>query len=155
MRYLFLVENTQSHLRKSLLVGIGGAAGSVARWALSLVVVDHGFPWATLMVNLVGSVILLIALELAELHPEEIWWWRPLFAAGFCGGFTTYSAFAVKLVQYLQGHEYLMFVAYSSFSIIGTFILLWVVHEVIEKTGLIHNSLFAPHIRSEGTGHGH
>ena len=48
----------EKELYKIAFVATGGVIGSLARWLVSLGIVDHGFPWATLLVNYVGSVIL-------------------------------------------------------------------------------------------------
>ncbi|HEU4811213.1 MAG TPA: CrcB family protein [Nocardioides sp.] len=73
-----------------LLVALGAALGAPLRF-LAGHWLDHGFPWGTLLANVVGSFLLglFTALSLGE-HALA------LLGTGFCGGFTTYSAFAVK-----------------------------------------------------------
>lgn len=73
-----------------LLVALGAAVGAPLR-LLSGHWLDRDFPWGTLLVNVTGSFLLgwLTALSPGE-HPLA------LLGTGFCGGFTTYSAFAVK-----------------------------------------------------------
>lgn len=84
-----------------LAVAIGGAAGSVARFAVSKVAVSQlstAVPAGTLIVNIVGSLILggLIGLTMGRLHvPPAI---TLLVGVGFCGAFTTFSTFAVETV---------------------------------------------------------
>lgn len=89
------------HLRVRLLglVLLGGAAGTLARWAVGLAV-SHGagLPLGTLAVNLLGAFVLGALLEhLAgrggdEGRRRDL---RLTLGTGFCGGFTTYSALAV------------------------------------------------------------
>ena len=78
-------------LRHLLLVGVGGAAGALARYGADLVFVDIAL--ATFFVNLFGVAIAAICLYRFSLSFE-----RELFiVTGFAGGFTTYSAFALLL----------------------------------------------------------
>ena len=75
-----------------LLVGCGGAIGALARWSIAeLADVDaDGFPWPTLVVNLIGCVLIGIAAR--RLAPATNVWFAAV--TGVLGGFTTYSAFA-------------------------------------------------------------
>jgi len=79
-----------------LLVAAGGAAGAVARYAMTLFVAafwKSDFPLATLMINVSGSFILgffsTFAAERAPIDPL----WRLLIATGFVGAYTTFSTF--------------------------------------------------------------
>ena len=81
-----------------LYVALGGAAGSVARFALggwTMRLVGGSFPWPTLLINIAGSFLLGMLLPLypdplADRIP------RALLAIGFCGGFTTFSTFSYE-----------------------------------------------------------
>ncbi|MCH1866068.1 CrcB family protein [Nocardioides sp. CFH 31398] len=80
-------------LLTGLLVGLGGGAGAAARYALQRRL-DADRPWGVLVANVVGSALLGVfsALALAgTLSAEGL----ALLGTGFCGGFTTYSTFAV------------------------------------------------------------
>ena len=91
-----------------LAVAIGGALGSVARYALSSWIFDitsHKFPYATLIVNVAGSfvmgILFVVAVERAAL-PAEM---RSLLMIGFIGAFTTFSAFSLDALGLWQnGH---------------------------------------------------
>ena len=132
-------------MRNTLVVAVGGALGSLARWSLGLVIIDNGFPWATLLVNLTGAALLLHIIEWSEAHPYEKWWWRPLISVGFCGGYTTYSAFAVKLVEYINERMYFEFIMYAASTLIGTLLLLMLFHKVLKVNNFIHKSIVARH----------
>jgi CrcB protein len=84
-----------------LLAAVGGALGALARWevATGLPPTPGGWPWATLLVNLTGCLLLglLLGAVLAR-HPDRTWL-RPLLATGVLGGYTTYSTFAVDVVR--------------------------------------------------------
>ena len=73
-------------------VGVGGAIGSVIRYAIGLTSRQSVFPWATLAINLLGSFILGLFLTwaLGRLSPAII---TPV-SVGILGGFTTFSTFA-------------------------------------------------------------
>jgi CrcB protein len=87
-----------------LWVALGGAAGSVLR-----AVVGHAlqgkFPWATLLINVVGSFVIgWVMVRVGALEPAPAARLQALAAVGFCGGFTTFSTFSYQtLQQLLQG----------------------------------------------------
>ena len=79
-----------------LLVAGGGAVGALARWAVGALVPapDGGLPWATLLVNVVGA--LLLGWLVARRPTAAV---RAALGTGALGAFTTYSAFAVDTVE--------------------------------------------------------
>ncbi|HYN31188.1 MAG TPA: CrcB family protein [Ilumatobacteraceae bacterium] len=79
-------------------VALGGAIGSAARWAVAIGVEssasnDTGWPWATLIVNVVGC--LLIGFAARHIVRDTTMW--AFTVTGILGGFTTFSALAVEL----------------------------------------------------------
>lgn len=104
-----------------LAVAIGGALGSVARYALSSWVFDitsHKFPYATLIVNVAGSfvmgILFVLIVERAVL-PAEM---RSLLMIGFIGAFTTFSAFSLDALGLWQNGHVLMSVIYMITTVI-------------------------------------
>ncbi len=87
-----------TRIMKILLVGLGGMAGSMLRYAVSMALLPWclrvGFPVGTLTVNVAGGLLIGI---LAGLCREQVWFY--LLAIGFCGGFTTFSAFSLEVVE--------------------------------------------------------
>jgi CrcB protein len=84
-----------------LLVAAGGAAGSILRYLTDRRVQrwrDSPFPWGTLTVNVVGSLILGF-LSGWLLHGAEPASMRSLVAVGFCGGLTTFSTFGYETLR--------------------------------------------------------
>ena len=85
-----------------LLVGVGGALGSMARYGMGLALPSSGFPYATLAVNVIGCFCIGMAMPTAArieaLSPEL----RLLIVVGFLGGFTTFSAFGNETVALLR-----------------------------------------------------
>jgi len=75
-----------------LWVGLGGAAGTIARYAIGLRVDQSQFPWATLGINISGAFILAVflTLGLGHLSAAVI---TPI-SIGVLGGYTTFSTFA-------------------------------------------------------------
>lgn len=87
--------------RGPALVALGGALGCLARYGVSSALATKGFPWATLAVNLLGS--LAIGYLLLDHGLDRA---PRLFAAvGLLGGFTTLSTFSAETVELLRaGH---------------------------------------------------
>jgi fluoride exporter len=87
------------------LVGIGGFFGSIARYATARsidVKLNALFPYGTLTVNIIGSFILGIVIAWASRKGAGSENMRLLLATGFCGGFTTFSAFAFENLTLIE-----------------------------------------------------
>ncbi len=91
-----------------LLVALGGAIGSVARYTLALFIAGYtgsGFPFGTVLINILGSFTIGWFAELTESygrHPAS-GPARAFVMAGLCGGFTTFSAFSLQTIELLRG----------------------------------------------------
>jgi CrcB protein len=77
----------------ALLVAVGAGVGAALRYVAGHLL-DGRFPWGTLLVNVTGSFLIGLAAGLAPVGDTHT-----LVAVGFCGGLTTYSAFAVRSHQ--------------------------------------------------------
>lgn len=89
-----------------LLVGLGGFGGAVSRYVIGRWVLEFGmrsdFPYPTLFVNAIGCLLIGIFYGVSEdrnFFNVEL---RGLFAVGFLGGFTTFSAFSVETLNLLR-----------------------------------------------------
>ena len=110
------------NLYKLLIIGLGGFLGSVARY-VTVKFVDEKlnpvFPYGTLTVNILGSfllgIIYIIALRKAGITENG----RLFLGVGFCGGFTTFSAFALENFSLMQEKLIGTSVLYISASIVG------------------------------------
>jgi fluoride exporter len=91
-------------LSQILLVAAGGGLGAVARFSLNGWMTRSfgaAFPWHTLTANVVGSVLLgvLFALSGRFNLSQDL---RLFFGTGLLGGFTTFSAFSLDVMQLIQ-----------------------------------------------------
>ena len=101
-----------------ILIAIGGALGSMARYLSSEMVIKifrnthyAVFPFNTLLVNVVGSLLAGICYYFAvhhfDLFDHKM---RNFWIIGFLGGFTTFSAFSIDFFRlFVAGHEFLAF----------------------------------------------
>lgn len=112
-----------AHLQGSLLglVFLGGAVGTAGRAALATWWhrPTGGWPWATLGVNLLGVALLAALLEVLGLLHVGRPQWRVLLGTGVLGGFTSYSAFAVELVDLVNHGRPVMAGLYAALSLVG------------------------------------
>lgn len=106
-------------LKNILLVGLGGAAGSMLRYAFSVWFKHTNFPLATFLVNIVGSFVIGLVFAYALRSESFAINWRLFLAAGICGGFTTFSALSLESLLLLQQQRMGMFFLY----IFGTLLL--------------------------------
>ncbi|HTU11288.1 MAG TPA: fluoride efflux transporter CrcB [Allosphingosinicella sp.] len=110
-----------------LLVMLGGAIGAGARHLAGMAGLrwlGPGFPWATLFVNLLGSLLMgLLAGWLVQRGGNEQV--RLFLAVGILGGFTTFSAFSLELGLMLQRGELAAALSYVLASMIGGVLLLF------------------------------
>jgi CrcB protein len=83
-----------------LAAALGGALGALARWGVATALPhrDGAFPWATLLVNLTGCLLIGVLLAAVLSQPGVHRLARPFLAVGVLGGYTTYSTFAVDAV---------------------------------------------------------
>ncbi len=108
------------------LVFIGGGIGSVARFGIARLLANFAtpiFPFTTFGVNILGS--LLIGLFLAIPFISDRSSYMCLLTIGFCGGFTTFSAFSWENFNLLKQGDVLLFFAYALLSVILCLLATW------------------------------
>ncbi|MBN2983440.1 fluoride efflux transporter CrcB [Cohnella algarum] len=106
-------------------IAVCGFFGAVSRHGLTLVLPNGGgssFPWATLAINLSGSLLLgwLSGLALRKLVSP---WWKEALGTGFLGAFTTFSAFNAQLWELWRHDAYAAAVLYAASSGIAGWLL--------------------------------
>jgi CrcB protein len=114
-------------LKNLLFVGIGGAAGSIFRYLISVFIKNnsHNFPWQTFTANIIGCFLIGVFFEFFEKHllaqPEEL---KLLMITGFCGGLTTFSTFSAEGISLIQTGHYATAIIYIVSSIMAGLITL-------------------------------
>ena len=89
-----------------LVVALGGAVGAMARYAISLIPVKSGFPFLTLVTNIMGALLIGFVVGIAsgknEVSENTILFWK----TGVCGGFTTFSTFSLEAYNLFDDNQY-------------------------------------------------
>ena len=109
-------------IKSLLIVGTGSFIGGAMRYLLSTLmksVCGQGFPWGTLMVNLLGCFLFGVVFAVFGKSNATDNAWYLLLTTGVCGGFTTFSAFAHESVQMLQQGNTWGFVGYVATSVVA------------------------------------
>lgn len=103
-----------------LLVGLGGAIGSIGRASVSLLLQSFS-PWPTVLVNVIGAFLIGFLVRAMEGLSEPDFF-RAFWILGVCGGFTTFSAFGLDLVNLMKEEGFLSSFIYIALSLLGTII---------------------------------
>ena len=115
-------------MKTLLFIAVGGSIGAVLRYAASLGVVSimgRGFPYGTLFVNVVGSLLIgllsVIMLDRFNVGPE----WRAAVFVGVLGSFTTFSTFSLETLNLLEQGELVAAITNVMLSIVVCLIAVW------------------------------
>ena len=109
-------------IKNFLIVGMGGAVGSILRYAVQKIFQSQSaaaFPTGTLLVNIVGCFLIGILWGMVS---RSLTWneeMKLLLMTGFCGGFTTFSAFTLEGVGLLKENKTALFIIYLTASVVG------------------------------------
>ncbi|WP_459537742.1 fluoride efflux transporter CrcB [Methanobrevibacter sp.] len=89
-------------LIKSMIVGLGGAIGSIIRFLIGLIPLNEttSFPINTFIVNVIGAIAIGFIVFYASENFDENW--LLFLKVGICGGFTTFSTFAIETSALLK-----------------------------------------------------
>ena len=108
-----------SYLAASLSVAAGGATGAWLRFMVGRLIGANPFPYATLTVNVLGSLAMgLLAGWLAR-HGESGEPWRLLLGVGVLGGFTTFSPFSLEIALMIERGAMAQAATYIALSLLG------------------------------------
>ena len=100
---------------KFALIALAGAAGTLARYGLTVAVqraAGAGFPWGTLAVNVTGCLLFGLVWGVAEARSLVDSEARTVLLVGFLGAFTTFSTFAFETGEMLRDARYLLAAGY-------------------------------------------
>jgi len=121
-------------IKTLLAVGIGGALGSIARFGTSYVIKKtwvHTLPWATFTTNILGCLMIGIFVGYFEKNNISESPYRWFLITGFCGGYTTFSTFALEnrdlLLQNQMGNALLYSMSSVCLGILAVYFGLWLV----------------------------
>ncbi|MFJ8063358.1 fluoride efflux transporter CrcB [Psychrobacillus sp. NPDC096426] len=98
-------------------VGLAGALGAISRYLVGLILFpDTHFPFATLVINLVGCYTLAYLTSRVFRISSQL---KTVIGNGFIGAFTTFSAFSVETVKLFEQEKVLFAFVYIVLSIVG------------------------------------
>jgi fluoride exporter len=119
-------------MKQLLFVFLGGGFGSVLRSLIGKWISSHPFPFATLTVNVLGSLLIgfLYALLNRHVMGED---YRLLLAVGFCGGFTTFSTFSNENLHLIRDGQWLTFLVYSMGTLLLCLLSVWLGDEIGQR----------------------
>jgi fluoride exporter len=108
-----------------LAIGLGAAAGAIARWLLAVGLngLFPSLPPGTLLANLVGGYLIGLALGLFAQHPALPPTWRLFVITGFLGGLTTFSTFSAEVTHLLQQGRLVWAGAAIASHVVGSLVL--------------------------------
>lgn len=124
-------------IKMMLLAGTGGFFGTCLRFLTGRLCAALGatlFPWATFVVNVVGSFAigaLFGAAERTQLITSAM---NALLITGFCGGFTTFSSFSHDMLTLIEQRNYLYFALYTVLSLVLGLAMVWAGREVVLRS---------------------
>lgn len=104
-------------LMNFLAVALGGAAGAMGRYAISLIPVKTEFPVLTLITNVIGAILIGFVVGIAsdreDLSQNSLLFWK----TGVCGGFTTFSTFSLEAMTLIENKSYFAGGCYMALSV--------------------------------------
>ncbi len=104
-----------------LSVAAGGALGASLRYGVNVGVthwLGHGFPWATLSVNVLGSLLMGVLVAVFAHFWDVSHAIKVFLVTGFLGAFTTFSAFSLDVSVLYENDKYIEMAAYILASVI-------------------------------------
>ena len=117
-------------MKDLFLVGIGGFIGSIIRYKAGVLIMSRTqstFPFGTFFVNLAGAFLIGLFISSALKSQQTA---MLLLVTGFCGGFTTFSTFALENLKLVQSGQWSVLMSYTLLSLLGGIGLCWAGYQV-------------------------
>lgn len=115
-------------IKSVLLVATGGAIGSVFRYLTSLVInrwLHQAMPWGTFAANAIGCLLIGIMMGYFGKNNIDQNGYKLLLITGFCGGYTTFSAFAFENFYLMQQGQTSVALFYIALSVISGILMVY------------------------------
>ena len=110
-----------------LYVALGSAMGGMCRYGVSMALnTASGFPWGTLCVNVVGSLVLGALSGWLAHGSDSAAALRAFAIIGFCGGFTTFSTFSNETFRLIENGRVGSALLYAAISVLSGLVAVWV-----------------------------
>lgn len=104
-----------------LYIGLAGSLGAISRYLVGIIFFSNSlFPFATLLVNLVGCYALAYLTSRVFFLSSQL---KTVIGTGFLGSFTTFSALSVETVQLFEKEKVLLVFVYIVISIVGGIVM--------------------------------
>ncbi|QUG42350.1 fluoride efflux transporter CrcB [Psychrobacillus sp. INOP01] len=102
-------------------IGFAGSLGAIARYLIGVFMIpESGFPFATLLVNLVGCYALAFITSRSLPFSYKL---KTAIGTGFLGSFTTFSAFSVETITMIENGQIVLAIIYITLSVVGGIIM--------------------------------
>ena len=126
-------------LKELLYIGLGGGIGSILRFLTSRVVARYAHEdflfLGTFAANVIGCFLIGIFAGWLLAHNTENQVFRLLFIVGFCGGYTTFSAFAFENLRLLELGQWMTFLGYTLASLLTGIFAVWLGMKITGANG--------------------
>lgn len=109
------------NVKNILLVLFGSGLGGIFRFIISSLLRSKNtssFPWSTFVVNVVGCLLIGFIFAWVTRNTKGSEEWKLLMSTGFCGGFTTFSAFAAETLDLFKNGNYHIALGYIMLSVV-------------------------------------
>lgn len=115
-------------IKQIVLVGLGGGIGSILRFLTSVLAAkyySYSFPLPTFTVNIIGCFLIGLLIGVLGQNVQTDQNLKFLFITGFCGGYTTFSAFAAENITLMQNNNYWTVILYIGLSVVTGLLAVW------------------------------
>jgi fluoride exporter len=122
--------------KQLIFIAAGSAFGGVLRFLISKwmnTAMTSAFPYGTLAVNLAGCLLIGLFYGVGLKHPSTSPTVMLFLTTGFCGGFTTFSAFGYENLQLLKNGAFGLAATYIAVSVIGGLVLTFLGFQIIKS----------------------